>query len=97
MPRPSNMDVKHIGADVEESLALKFSQQCKDRGYIIGRALSQFVTWWVEAPEELQKRLYHARSLSIPELKVLTTPQEVRTYVESLIREHKAEKPVRSK
>jgi len=97
MGRPQNVDSKHIGADVESNLAEQFSAQCKERGFIISRVLSQFVTWWVQAPEELQKEFYHARSLSVPEVKVLTTPEEVRLYVESLIQKHSKGRQQRGK
>jgi hypothetical protein len=86
MGRPQGIDTQHIGADVPREIAEKFSGPCKERGFIISRVMSQFVTWWVSAPEELQKQFYHARNLQTPELRILTTPEDVRAYVESLIR-----------
>jgi O-glycosyl hydrolase len=97
MARPANVDSKHVGADIEASIAEQFSSQCKERGFIISRVMSQFVTWWVQAPEELQKQFYHARGFSAPELKVLTTPEEVRSYVETLIQRYKGGKQQRGK
>lgn len=93
MGKPPHTNSKHIGADIEEVLAERFSKVCKQRGFLIGRVLSQFATWWVEAPEELQNQFYLAKTFSMPELKVLTTPEEVRRYVESLIHELKHSKP----
>lgn len=86
MARPSGIECKHVGADLPAEIAEQFSMQCKERGFIISRVLSQFVNWWVSAPEELQKQFYHARNLQVPELQILTTPDEVRAYVETLIR-----------
>jgi len=86
MARPSGIECKHVGSDLPAELAEQFSSQCKERGFIISRVMLQFVTWWVSAPEELQKQFYHARSLQTPELQILTTPDEVRAYVETLIR-----------
>jgi len=87
MTRSVHGESKHVGGDVEPALAEEFSRQCKERGFIIGRVLSQFIKWWVAAPEELQAELYRARVFSGPELQVLTTPEEVRAFVESLLRE----------
>jgi len=100
MTRSVTGESRHVGGDIDVDLANEFSRQCKERGYIIGRVLSQFIRWWIAAPEEIQTQLYRARVLSGPELKLLTTPEEVRAYVESLLREreniHQQEKRNRS-
>jgi len=85
MARPSGIESRHIGADLPADITEKFSDQCKERGFIISRVMLQFVTWWVSAPEELQKQFYHARNLVTPELQILSTPDEIRSYVEKLI------------
>lgn len=37
MGRPQNIDTKHVGADIPTELAETFSQQCRSRGFVIGK------------------------------------------------------------
>ena len=98
--QPSKEGLLHVGVDVQPDLAQKFRTQVKQRGFILGRVLEQFLKWWVEAPEELQRQFYHASKFGVSESRMLSSEDEVRQFVADLLaeaRQAESRKPAKPK
>lgn len=54
--------LKHVGADIPEEKARRFSDQCDARGFIQRRLFENWIDDWLETPEIIQMELYHRRA-----------------------------------